>query len=950
MTLLETSLKKAFIDKTTPSMMTNYDPEILINQPEQKQFLLTTLQNELDHCVTFFFSVAFVTQDGLNALKVQLADLAKKGIRGKLLTSTYLYFNSPETFESLLTIPNLEVRLSTKKGFHAKGYLFQQADYHTLIVGSSNLTMNALKLNYEWNIRLTSYDNGEIIHQVHHHMDSEWEQATLLSEQWLISYRKNYALYQTKHPTPTNSDLVEEITPYIAPNKMQKEALGNLKKIREEGNKKALVISATGTGKTYLAAFDTLQYQPKRFLFIVHREQILQAAKKSFQKIIGGPDSDFGILSGHQKQVQAKYLFATIQTISKNETMNSFDPTYFDYILIDEVHKSGASSYTRIIDYFQPNFLLGMTATPERSDQFNIFELFDYTVAYEIRLQDALEENMLCPFHYFGVTDYEKNGELISETTDLQYLVNHERVDFLLEKIQYYGCFNNQPKGLVFCSRVKEAEALAKAFNDRGLPSRALDGSHSIVEREEVVSLLEKGDLHYIFTVDVFNEGIDIPSVNQVVLLRNTQSSIIFIQQLGRGLRKYPNKKFVTVIDFIGNYKNNYLIPTALSGDKSLNKNNLRKDTFDTTYISGLSAINFEHIAKDRIFKSIDTASLDSMRELRAIYFTLKNRINRIPMLYDFYQYELVDPVVLAQKCKNYPAFLTKIGESQLQLSKAEQAMLTFLSVELLPGQRKQELVLLKLLLKTPEQVTEKQIKELFNQHHLLANEDTIESVLSTLSIDFYAGGIKTSYQDSALITKDGKLTPTFKKARENPEFVHHVKDIIKTALHRSQDMYPDCPLTIEGKYRRRDVLRMLNCSKQMVDQNIGGYTYQGQEFVIFVTLEKGEDFKGSLVHYEDAILDPQTILWFTKAPRTLESPEVRFLKEHGQTANIHFFVKKKDDHGIDFYYLGKVKPKLDTIQQVTRKTIEGKQRSLVKMKLHLEKAINHQLYHFLTH
>ena len=175
MTLLETSLKKAFIDKTTPSMMTNYDPEILINQPEQKQFLLTTLQNELDNCVTFFFSVAFVTQDGLNALKVQLADLAKKGIQGKLLTSTYLYFNSPETFESLLTIPNLEVRLSTKKGFHAKGYLFQQPDYHTLIVGSSNLTMNALKLNYEWNIRLTSYDNGEIIHQVHHHMDSEWE-------------------------------------------------------------------------------------------------------------------------------------------------------------------------------------------------------------------------------------------------------------------------------------------------------------------------------------------------------------------------------------------------------------------------------------------------------------------------------------------------------------------------------------------------------------------------------------------------------------------------------------------------------------------------------------------------------------------------------------------------------------------------------------------------------
>ena len=269
--LLEQSLKKAFIDNKVDG--SKYDPKIIINQPKENEFLLTTLQDEISQCEDFFFTVAFITQSGLNALKTFLYDLDKQGVRGRILTSTYLNFNHPEVFESLLKIPNLEVKISDKVGFHSKGYLFKQKDYYSFIVGSSNLTMNALKKNYEWNVRLTSYASGALIQQIHNHMEEEWEKAQALTPAWIAHYAVNYKPIIN---TQTTFPEIEENTPdYIVANKMQREALDNLKELRETGATRGLVISATGTGKTYLAALDVLNFKPKRMLFIVHREQIL---------------------------------------------------------------------------------------------------------------------------------------------------------------------------------------------------------------------------------------------------------------------------------------------------------------------------------------------------------------------------------------------------------------------------------------------------------------------------------------------------------------------------------------------------------------------------------------------------------------------------------------------------------------------------------------------------
>ena len=334
-----------------------------------------------------------------------------------------------------------------------------------------------------------------------------------------------------------------------------------------------------------------------------------------------------------------------------------------------------------------------MTATPERTDIFNIFELFDYNIAYKIRLQEALEEDLLCPFHYFGVTDYEKDGVIIEETTNFENLVAEERVKFIIEKIQYYGVSRHKIRGLVFCSRKEEAKKLSEIFNNRGFYTDFLSGEDSISKREEVVERLENGELDYIFTVDIFNEGIDIPSVNQIIMLRNTQSSIIFIQQLGRGLRKHGSKDYVTIIDFIGNYKNNYMIPMALSGDMSYNKDSLRKGTFDTSYITGISSINFEAIAKERIYKAIDDVKLDSMKSIKDAYAKLKIRLNRVPMLVDFLEQKSIDPYLIVSgkvsNIKTYYDFLLKNDDAIGKISELENKYLMIISREFLTGVRK---------------------------------------------------------------------------------------------------------------------------------------------------------------------------------------------------------------------------------------------------------------------
>lgn len=949
------SLYKGFIDQAQPSGE-RFKPALIVNKTDEN--VLNALHEELDHCETFFFSVAFVTESGLAMLKSHLLDLAKKGVKGRMLTSTFLNFNNPKVFRELLKISNLEVRLAEKKGFHSKGYIFDQGTHHSLIVGSSNLTASALKVNYEWNVKLTSMENGEIIHHFHAQFEDVWETAIPLSEPWIQLYEKDYMPVQQARTVSMVADLpgiydknaISEAL-QIIPNKMQEAALKEISLVREAGHEKGLVVSATGTGKTYLSAFDVRKFAPERMLFIVHREQILQKAKADYLQILGGVEEDFGILSGSSKQLDARYVFATIQMISKDGVLKGLDPEAFDYILIDEVHKAGAASYQKVINHFTPQFLMGMTATPERTDDFNIFELFDYNIAYEIRLQEALEEDMLCPFHYFGVTEMEDESGVIDETTSFSKLVTKERIDHILEKVAYYGHSGERVCGLMFCSRKEEAIQLSSLLNERGLRTVALTGDSSQDERLRQVERLENGLLDYILTVDIFNEGIDIPRVNQVVMLRQTQSSIIFIQQLGRGLRKDPTKRFVTIIDFIGNYKNNYLIPVALSGDRTQNKDNIRRHMKDTSYIKGVSTVNFEEVAKNRIFKAINDSKLTDWKKLKEAYTALKQRIGRVPELYDFLLHNSLDPLVIAEKAGTYHAFLVKMKEKVPALALYEEQVLMMLSQEVLNGKRKHELLLLQQLLEHGGKVEQATFVSALEAKGYQYDETTLRSVQRVLDLSFFMQGARKKYGDKPLVISGGGFylfgTDFQGRLEDNELFRAQVKDLLQTAWALSEQYVDERPLTLYEKYTRKDVCRLLNWESDE-SSTMYGYKTKHGTCPIFVTFHKNEEIDSSVAYTED-FLNPEVFQWSTRSNRTLASKEVQtIIRAQEKGIELFLFIKKDDDEGKDFYYLGQVVPDQNNIEQSMMKDKNGKEIPVVHMNLQLERSVDSRLYHYI--
>lgn len=616
---LNKALHTSFIDKSFPS---NKDlrPKLFFNDYKRRMNLAFEITKRLKECDYFEFSVAFISESGLAVLKQILLNLKEKGVKGRIITSTYLGFNAPKMFKQLLSFTNIEVRVFEQEhcGFHPKGFIFHTGDHRDIIVGSSNLTQTALESNQEWDLFFTSHENGELASQVSNEFDIQWELSTPLTNEWIESYKETYV--KPFRPASVQSSKI------IKPNKMQEEALKSLKNLRDNNKDKALLISATGTGKTFLSAFDVRRFKPKRLLFVVHRRNIAEAALRSFKYLI--PNVSMGIFSGNTKETDSDFIFSTVQTIHKKEYREMFDRDAFDYIIIDEVHRAGAQSYQDIVDYFKPKFLLGMSATPERSDDFDIYEMFDHNIAYEIRLIQAMEYNLLCPFHYYGITDMTIDGIEIDDKSEFNILTSELRVDYIIEKINEYGYSGDRIHGLIFCSRKDECEKLSQLFNMRGYKTIALTGDSSEEMRQKAIDSLESNDensLDYIFTVDIFNEGIDIPKVNQVVMLRPTESAIVFVQQLGRGLRKNDSKEYVVIIDFIGNYEKNFLIPVALSGQTNYNKDSLRQFVCEGSLITpGASTIQFDQITEKRIYQSIDAANFTQVRLIKDSYKQLK--------------------------------------------------------------------------------------------------------------------------------------------------------------------------------------------------------------------------------------------------------------------------------------------------------------------------------------
>lgn len=928
-----------------------HNPRLVLNN--EGTTVLHALLEELKVCDSFTFSVAFVTP---GAVALMIKELAEFQGAGRIVTSDYLGFNSPNAFAELYKLRKfgIDVRLHQDAAYHPKGYIFNHRDFVTAVVGSSNLTKTALATNHEWNLKVSASAESDLASQFASLVERELSNSTPLTEQWIENYRQTWMPPpERRDSAKPNGNVPKPLEEGIVPNAMQAEALEALAKVRADGEVKAIIISATGTGKTYLSAFDVRAAAPDRMLFVVHREQILDRTIEAFHQVLGGPISAYGKLTGSSKQSDCRYVFATVQTLSQPHVLSEFSADHFDYLIVDEAHRSGAASYGRVLSHFQPNFLLGMTATPERGDGVNIFELYDFNVPYEIRLNHALEADMLSPFHYYGVADVVYDSG--DDSAELSVLISPERVNHVINAIETYGQAGAPPRGLIFCSRKNEARKLSAALNSRFLRGKqlrtiSLTGDDSVEYRESVVRQLEAGELDYILTVDVFNEGVDIPTVNQVIMLRQTKSAIVFVQQLGRGLRKAIGKDYVVVIDFIGNYANNYMIPIALFGDESLNKESLRQNLIsaeESGILPGLSSVRFDRIAQERVLRSISATKLDSMMMLKVAIRSISERVGGVPSLWDFLRFESVDPVVLATKLANYPVLAAKLLNAPSGLNEDEDRMLGLLSHEVLTSKRPHEFRLVRLLLEEGPQTTQ-QICSAFEKSGIRFTRDEVESAIDTLTLEHHAEVDRNRYASGiAERASSGRilLTDDFGLAyAKSIAFRAAVNDLLKTGAHIVVNQYLSGSPFVQGaQYSRKEVTRLLNFPRKWTSTLYGYKAHAASNTCpIFVTLHKSEDVSASTA-YEDELLDQSTMLWYTKSQRTLESPVEKAIASGKYRLPV--FVKKDDAEGSEFYFLGDATPA--NAEDTSMPGNSGKEVSVARMHLRFDQPINAALFDY---
>lgn len=915
---LQQSLASALIDDKINSLP-DLQPQIIYNDYNSGSNLLVELLQELQTCKQFYFAIAFITQSGLICLKECLKCLQEKNITGDILTTDYLYFNQPKALQELQQYPNLNIRIYTKENFHIKGYIFEQNDYYTLIVGSNNLTQTALKANKEWSLKINSLANGALIHNTLSQFQQMWQEAMPLTDIWLKQYTDKYhSLQKLKREFATAQENIS--TNDITPNKMQQEALKALAKLQQDNKHKALLISATGTGKTYLSAFAVKKANPKRLLFLAHREQILKQACKTFAKII--PDIQYGILSANHKDFHKPYLFATINMLSKEENLTQFAPTHFDYIIIDETHRAGASSYLKILNYFQPQFLLGMTATPERTDGFDIYQLFDHNIAYEIRLNQAMQENLLCPFHYFGITDITVDDQEINDNSTFNDLTTDARVTHIINQSQYYGFSGERLRGLIFCSQIEEAQILSQKFNERGFNTIALSGKDSQETRTNAIHKLEQKErstgLDYIFTVDIMNEGIDIPAINQIIMLRPTKSAIIFVQQLGRGLRKYPQKDYVVILDFIGNYQNNFMIPIALSGDTSYNKDNIRHYVAEgNRFIFGSSTIHFDKVARQKIYKAIDNAKLSDTALLKNEYLQLKQKLGKIPSIFDFSQFGSIDILKFLDKFKTYHNFLQKYDKDYtIRFNTIQEEILYFISYRFAKGKRIHELLALKLLLKNTSHLLMDIKQILTTKYHQELTEQIKVSLIRNLTNLFTISNEQAKFSNCIFIKENDNdyiINDIFKSALQDEKFYFQINEILDFALERYQkyyqNKYKDTNLVLYQKYTYEEVCYLLNWPQKINPNAMAGYFYEKTThtmpvFINYIAPDKKR------VDYTNEFLSNTLITAYSKSNRKLDSSDAKHIYNAKEEQNkLYLFVRKpsEDKEAKEFYFLGEI-------------------------------------------
>lgn len=855
---------------------------------------LNRIKECLKKCNSFSFSVSFIKKAGLVLIERDIEEALHRGAKGKIITSTYQNFTDIGSLEQFLTwqkeYDNFECHLDYEcfgdNGFHTKGYMFEYDDSVELVVGSSNITRFALLKNYEWNVSLISKENLNSYNDALIEFNLIWENTLKLDSYLIEKYRLqlDYAIEKW------DMDYINITDSSINPNSMQRKALRELRRYRDTGVKKALIISATGSGKTYLAAFDARNFGAKRLLYIVHRESILRDAKESFMKVFGA-ERTYGFYTGNERSQEADFIFATSNMLARH--LEEFDKNEFDYIIYDEVHHVVADTGKKIFEYFEPEFILGLTATPERMDNKNVFELFDQNVPFELRLRDAINNDLVVPFHYYGIRDQLVDYSSKDKMVIAKAIAEQNNIEFIKDQIEKHRKPGEKLKCIAFCTNIQSCKLMAEELYEEGYHTVSLTGVNDTGVRIKAFKDLQDDNnlLEIICTVDILNEGVDIPQVNMVLFLRPTESQTIFIQQLGRGLRKYPGKEHVTVLDFIGNnYDRAVQIAMALGTlgkttymEKAYLKEMIRTD-FDSLELPDVK-IMIDDLSKEEIINYIDKTNFNSKQFLEKDYQNFKAYVNSgtYPSHMDFLNYDVSPDLIRiikstfgGSKNKSYYNFLKKIDEETIPLFSDEEIKFINNIEDLLPLARLDEYLIIEQAIK--EKVVD--LKRLEGRESHITDK-TLENANNNLK------SLGILENESINIFDLG-----------NEELVNYLYDLLQYGIVRYNREFGD----YEGLFKLYRNYYKEQASRIMLKNGLlqKGTYYEDDIAYIFAGIKKDEEGK---LNYRDKFISDKIFQWESIADVS-ESE-----KQHLRTSKkVHLFIRKmesEDTVTLPYTYFG---------------------------------------------